>query len=448
MNPPGIGARSYHRILPFWSIPLLIAATIFLPTQTVSAAKYYYYIQVGSFRKEKSAVKYAQDLRDKGYVTVARGEQVADLGYWYRVYVGPFPSSQDAHMKIKELRKKGLIKSSVLYMEGNLIISNLGKRPEKIPPPVVKKAAPLAVVKKPVPEKTVEVKRPKEKVRAAEPVAAATAAAEAERAAKPSPEPAKAEQAPKKAKAVEEKDFKRGYGRNVEAKSFSLGWQHTYREIDTKLTERKRVTSDGTTTTTEIIPVTSDLENAFSTSMHMDFLLVKFGFTNWLEIFGKIGANYNEDDLGGVGPAYGGGLRWNIFEQKEGWARGFYTALQGEYLAGELEYDFTSAAGNKWKKEADWEEFSAKAELGIVRSRFAVYAGGSYLYYREDTDRTQLENVTPPLLSVKFEDDLEEKDSFGVFGGLSFYITPAFLINVEGQTINQDSISGLLEYRF
>jgi hypothetical protein len=140
-------------------------------------------------------------------------------------------------------------------------------------------------------------------------------------------------------------------------------------------------------------------------------------------------------------------MRLNLFQVKGGWLRGFYGGLQGEYLAGTGAYEYTSSVGSKWKKEVDWEEFLAKGELGVARSRFAAYLGGAYLHYREDTERQLLDNLPPSLTSYVLKDELEE-ESFGVFGGIDINLTSAVLVNIEGQVASQKSILLTLEYHF
>jgi len=162
-----------------------------------------------------------------------------------------------------------------------------------------------------------------------------------------------------------------------------------------------------------------------------------------LGLFADVGVCY--DDFDDINLAYGGGARLNLFEVKNGTMRGFYSTLQAEYYKGKLETDYQSVGGNKFSKEADWWEFSGKGELGLVRDRFALYFGATYFMYSEDTDRKQLEN-TPP--TVVYEDDLEEENSFGAYGGLSLHLTPGLLINVEGQILTQNSIAAMVEYRF
>jgi hypothetical protein len=233
-------------------------------------------------------------------------------------------------------------------------------------------------------------------------------------------------------------------GRNMGQGNFSLGLRHTYRKVETELIKRKLITSDGTTTTTEDVSVASGQEEDF-TSLHMDSLRLRLGLTDYLEVFAEIDGTYQE--LSDPRLAYGGGLRLNLFAVKGGWLRGFYSGLQGEYLGGAVEYEYNSSDGNIWKKEADWEEFLAKWELGVARSGFASYLGLAYFHYREDTKLQLLENLPSSLSSYVFQDETE-KESFGAYGGVVIHLTPAVLVAIEGQVLSQESIFGALEYHF
>ena len=137
----------------------------------------------------------------------------------------------------------------------------------------------------------------------------------------------------------------------------------------------------------------------------------------------------------------------NLFEAKTGSLRELYSALEADYHKGKLDTEYQSIEGNRFTKNADWWDFTGKGEIGFTRNRFALYVGGTYFVYREDTDRKQLENLSPGLTSVKFEDDLEEGNSFGAYGGLSVSLTPGLLVNVEGQVFTQSSITGVIKYR-
>ena len=141
------------------------------------------------------------------------------------------------------------------------------------------------------------------------------------------------------------------------------------------------------------------------------------------------------------------GLRLNLFEVKEGGLRGFYGALQGEYSAGTVEYNYNSTNGSEWYKDTDWQEIFAKGELGIARRTFTGYVGGSYLNYQEETERQLLNNIPPPYISYVYNDDLEEK-GFGAYGGVVIKLSPSFRLNIEGQGFNKKGISGSIEYQF
>jgi len=432
-NTPMATQFSFQRDI--WLVLCIIFLVFCYPDYVTSAEKYYYYLHVSSFRLKKSASQDAARLQDKGYDATIRREKVADLGYWYRVYVGPFSSLKEANLKKKELKRRKLVEYVAIQKKEELIGRELPKKPEPAaPPPVPKKPAELPIM----PEEIVEAKKPPVSIPSVE---------EREAVKKPAlptaPEPlAKIAVKPPREKI----EFRwKGVGRNMPQGHISLGFRHTYQEIETELTRRTQITSDGTTTTSEEVPLSESEKQGFYTKMHMDSLDIRFGLTNYLEVFAEIAGTYRE--LSDFGLAYGGGLRLNLFEVKQGGLRGFYGALQGEYLGGEVKHDYTSPDGNKWEKEANWQEFSAKGEIGLTRSRFAGYAGAVYFRYSEDTERQSLHNLPPSLTSFVFQDELEQ-ESFGAYGGVVIRLTPGFLVNIEGQAGSQESISGALEYHF
>ncbi len=445
MVVPGTLAKIWWRVLLILTTLSLIFTT---PSRVFSAEKYYY-IHVGSFRAKKNAVRVAKGLQKKGYNAVVRGEQVANLGYWYRIYIGPFPSFQKAKVQSQELKKKGLATYTSVQHKDSLVRGDLDKRPktakarkEYIPP---RKPAP------PSPKKPATILAGKEKVPAAKKVPSPVSPMEKPREVKRPSSVVKAEVAPgiREKPPKKKPEFQRkGDGRNLAQGRFSIALQHTYREVPTELTDRTQITSDGVTTTKTNVSISSSEKNDFDTDMNTDMLRVAFGLTDYVQIFGDVGVSYDADDLDDMNLAYGGGARFNIFEVKSGSVKGLYAALQGEYHRGELETEYQSVDGNRFSKDADWWEFLGKGEVGLTRNRFVAYLGGTYFVYREDTDRTQLENLPVGLVSVKFEDDLEEEETFGAYGGVSIHLTPGFLINVEGQVNTQQSIAGTIEYRF
>jgi hypothetical protein len=387
---------------------------------------------MGSFRAKENATKVARDLQQKGYPSVVSGERVQNKGYWYRIYVGPISSLPLAKLQSSELKKSGLTKYTAIYKK-SLIQDDSGKKVR-----TAKKAAPIATatagIKRSQPSKTAPSagKKPptmqasKQRVEAAKKAPPTVSLTEERPKEKYPPAKPDAKISEKPSEKTSELQ-RRGYGRNISAGKLSLSLRQTYREVNTELTDRN-------------VPISSSEKNDFDTDMNLTMLRVGFGLTDFLEVYGEIGACY--DDFEDFNLAYGGGARLNLLEVKTGSLRGFYTALQADYHKGKLETDYQSIAGNRFSKDADWWDFTGKGELGFTRNRFAVYVGGTYFVYREDTDRQA------PSTSVKFEDDLEEENNFGAYGGLSLFLTPGLLVNVEGQVFTQSSITGAIEYRF
>ena len=427
----------------WWTLISLITFSWLVTTPThLPAAQKYYYIHVGSFRAKENATKIARDLQQKGYPSVVSGERVQNKGYWYRIYVGPISSLSIAKLQSSELKKKGLTKYTAIYKKS--LIEDDSRKTVR----TAKKAAPTATatagIKRSQPATTAPsagkkpptVQSKQQRVEAAQ-KAPSTVSPTEERPPKPDTKISK-----EPSEEVSEYQ-RRGDGRNIAAGKLSLSLRHTYREVNTELTDRTQIDSDGTV---QDIPISSGEKNDFDTDMNLSMLRVGLGLTDFLEVYGEIGACY--DDFEDFNLAYGGGVVLNLFEVKTGTLRGFYTALTADYHKGELETEYQSIEGNKFSKDADWWDFTGKGEIGFTRHRFAIYLGGTYFIYDEDTVRKQLENLPPGLTSRKFEDELEEENNFGAYGGLSVHLTPGLLINLEGQAITQSSITGAIEYRF
>ncbi|UCF56193.1 MAG: SPOR domain-containing protein, partial [Deltaproteobacteria bacterium] len=370
-----ITIKSSFRI-PLWLMLTIISSVFCSPNVVSSAQRYYYYLHISSFRLNKRAVQDVERLRNKGYNAITRRERVPNMGYWYRVYIGPFSSLREAKLKRKELRKKRLVEYVAIHKKGSLISGELGKPPEiekRKAPIEVKAAAPKINLPQQltptVPEEPVEVPPAPEKPPEAKEVPVPIPPMEERQEVKaplptaPTRPPAKISAKPPR-KTVEFPPKRNG--RNMGWGDFSLGLRHTSREVEPDITKRKQITSDGTTTSIEDISVAGVGTSDLPTALHIDSLHLRFGLTDYLEVFAEIGAAYGE--LSDLAFAYGGGLRLNLFEVKGGRFRGFYGGLQGEYLNGGFEEDYTSSTGNKWKKDADWQEFVAKGELGVARS--------------------------------------------------------------------------------
>jgi len=233
----------------------------------------------------------------------------------------------------------------------------------------------------------------------------------------------------------------RGVGRNMAQENFALGYRHLYREVATELTKRKQITSAGSST----VEISDSEKDNYPTSMHMDYLYIRYGLTDYLEIFLETGVGYKE--LSSTSFVYGGGRQLSLFEVERGAFKGLYSSLSGAYLSGDVEYEYDSSAGNKWNKEAEFKKLSVKGELGIIRSWFAVYLGGVFKKYDEATRREQLTGLGS-FTSFEYEYALENENSFGGFVGVEIYLTPSVLAKVEGQVVSQKSIFVAVEYHF
>jgi hypothetical protein len=219
--------------------------------------------------------------------------------------------------------------------------------------------------------------------------------------------------------------------------SVAFGFTHIYREINTELTKRL---DNGVPTI-----IVDDLKDDFPTTMNQDTLSLTLGVTDYFEIFAQGGIVY--DELSDPGIVYGGGLRFNLFQTTtDSILPGFYAALQGEYLSGEFDEEFTSAAGNKFERELEWQELSAGVEIGISHSAWDIYIGGYYFNYSEETERRQLD--LPPPASNVFQDELEQENDFGVYGGFTILISRSVFFNIEGRALAQEAVLASLEFRF
>ena len=420
-------------------VRLILTATflLLLPPHLTQAKSNYFYIHVSSYRAKSHAIRAADDFEKKGFRAVVRGEEIPKMGYWYRIYLGPFSSYKEAKIRSDELKKRGLAKYTAIYQKDSPIQGDMAKAPTTAAPvlPPTQRTAP------PVTREPVAAQPQKETV---------APATKAPPPVSPAPTPAKPKPPPKvKASREVEPSWQWGEkGRNLSAGKFSLGWQHTYREVYTKVTKRKEITTNGGTTKTDV-SLSGNEKYRFDTKMNLDMLRLSFGITDFFGLFADAGVCYDDlDNRDNINLAYGGGARLNLFEVKSGTMRGFYSALQGEYHKGKLENDYQSSGGNRFSKDADWWEVVGKGEVGLARDRFALYVGATYFYYREDTDREQRENIPPPYTSVKYKDDLEQENSLGVYGGCSLNLTQDLLINIEGQLLTQGSIAAMVEYRF
>jgi hypothetical protein len=414
-----------------------------------------HYLHISSSRAKEKPGIFENNLENMSYLnTIVMGERVVDQGCLQRTYIGPTFSLQWAELNEKELERNKFIDYSTIHKKASLNLSDSGKafelerkKDQNKPTKTVLEAAPHQELKPPVTRQPVKMSSAHEIRPEGEDLAALVSPIRRPKQKKqplPAPETRPPEDIDKRLPLKKPRLPQRAKGRNTGQSNFALGLRHKYQIIRSELTKRERISSDGNTTTIEVVSLPDDEKDDFPMKLHTDSLYLKYGLTNFLDVFAESGIAYQ--DLSDRGFTYGGGLLLNLFEVKIGRLKGFYGSVQGEYLKGHLEHEFTSSSGNTWKEETDWEEFFAKGELGLARSWFALYLGGVYFRYHEDTER-RLEDLPPTLTSFMFKDDLEKED-FGAFGGFVIHLLPKLLLNIEGQVFSQESILAAIEYRF
>ncbi|MGA1794595.1 MAG: SPOR domain-containing protein [bacterium] len=416
------------------SFVLILLSLIILLPSLCHGSITYYYLHVGSFQSWNNATDSVKQLGGMGLPTVVRGVEIPQSGYWYRVYVGPFSVRLDAELMGREIRQKRVSDYAKIIRKNEPLSSNLEeiKRPSSPPAPEV-----IPTPAKEVPPPAPEVPPPVAAAAAPPAIASAAVPSPAETsppAAGPSPPPPppmeKIEKAPK---------TRRQRGRNMRGGRFAVGLKHRFREVYTLVTRRTEITSTG------ITPVTlgSEEKDDFPTTLHLTTLCMRLGLTDYWEIYADIGASYDEPSEPGL--TYGGGMRINLLSFR---STGLYTALQGYYMSGDAEEEYTSDLGNRWRRETTWEEVMGMLEVGIARPRWSLYGGGVYFMYEEDTDRHQLENLDPALTYRLFRDEVEQEEDIGAYAGIGFSLTPSLLLTIEGHFLTQEGFSLSLEQHF
>ena len=164
-----------------------------------------------------------------------------------------------------------------------------------------------------------------------------------------------------------------------------------------------------------------------------------------MEVFADGGSAYT--DLSQIKGIYGGGVRLNLFSQTVGTFGNAYAAIEGEWIGGALETTYRASSGRKWEKETDWSMFPVKTEVGLVMERFSLYGGVSWINYKEETTR-RLRNIGAIGTTVVHWDDLKEKESWGMFGGIDVRFMHNLMLTVEGQIANVKQIFGTVTYHF
>jgi hypothetical protein len=421
---------------------VFLLTLLLVPPVPVSAQSNYYYLQTGSFRTLQNAMRQSEQFGRHNLRAIINGENVSDLGFWYRVYLGPFSSWKQAADQALDLRKKGIFTEKTLVRKkSQLILGNLEEQAntkeqhtqtvnEKMPA-----AAGLSQEKELVVQKEPAAMVPAEEKSS---TVAPAAAQKPQMVTLPAPQENPVHLA--------KNDARNGKGRTVGRGRLAVSAKHTAVEVQTEISTRKLVTSNGTTTSSQYISVAGIHKNDLPTFMHMDTARIRYGLTDYAEIFADIGVAY--DDISDTELVYGGGIRMNIFEPANQRLGKFYFDFIGEYLAGKYDSEYSTDGGYKWNKKADWWWFTEKIEMGVIRSEFTGYIGGALFFYNEKTERHLLKNIPTQYVSYRYEDELTQQTKVGFYGGIVYHFSPKFSLNIEGQLVNQESLSGALEYKF
>ena len=245
---------------------------------------------------------------------------------------------------------------------------------------------------------------------------------------------------------VDQKSVLRGDGRNLAKKSISVAYRHSYVEYPTELVSRTAISTSGGTTTSRTLSPEAFADADLDTVMHIDAIRLRFGITDFLEIYGDLGTAYR--NFATPQFVYGVGARINVLSIELDGHRSIYGAIQGDFLAGKLEEEYDSDDGRRWKKETDWQNIDLKLEIGFGHEAWRLYGGATYGLYDETTDRTLLSTPPAPLTRFVYADELEQENAFGGLAGFDYYVFPRFMVNFEGQFGSQYRITGHFQYDF
>ncbi len=430
--------RLQYLLFKSFGILFLSIALLIFPSDGFSKTDNSYYIQIGSFKIQQNAIRLAAGFKDLQKKASIREYPSAQFGLLYQVLIGPFPSRQEADSGKLELRKKALFfKDTFIIKIADFIIG----KPEDKKVVKYKNVEKHVAAKQITEESTPELQSRKIlMVKNEKPQQDQPTILEKKIFSDPGKKPVE------KPFDVSNRSNQKRAGRNVKKNHFAISLNHFYSRYKGEIRERKMVTLTGTTRTVSNIQP-SLLENVNpDTFIHRDILRIHYGVTNNLEIFADIGGAYNKISKGDL--TYGGGGRFNFFDFQGQYNNRYYGAIQGEAFLGKIEYEYEGEFTNKWNKEADWQELSAKFEIGTILTKFSAYGGVSYSYFEEKTDRYLLNNFPTSVLSYKYEDEIREESSYGAFVGITYHLNKKLQGILEGQVGNPNKIAATLKYEF
>jgi|GEM_PF-6102976 len=333
------GKHTGYCVLPIIFFLLCVLLICAAPPRSTASNGNYYYLQIGTFSVEGNAKKLVHQVYAHTPRVVLRGAESASLGWVYTVYVGPFTTWAEADAVRIPIRKQGiLIEDAFVVASSEPFAGSLpveAKKPEppeaETPPPPPAPESAVSPMVEPTPTDDAPDPEPGREESSVTPPAPV---AETE----PTPETD-----PQEIQTTPERRHDRT-GRNLGKGVFSLAYSHTYGEYQTEIDSRQSRTN-GTITD---IPVGTLQGSDFDTTMHRDLLRVRYGVLDRFDLFAEGGMAYDESAT--PRPVFGGGGRFEFFNEFVNRPGGIFLAVQGDFLVGSLETEFTAAQGGKWQK--------------------------------------------------------------------------------------------------
>lgn len=222
---------------------------------------------------------------------------------------------------------------------------------------------------------------------------------------------------------------------------WALDARHSFLTRKTVLKKRTVTTGTGSVNDTSGVGV----DDLFSTRMHEDSLLVRYGVTDNAEIYLKGGMVYASfSDAGDMELSYGAGFRLVLHEYEVADDSRFYVDLTGSFSAGSVKDEFTDSLGDTYAKDTDFMELDMGIGGRWTIRRLSFYGSCSFLSYSEDTVRTQLQSADVNVLT----DEMEQQLNVSVMGGLDYRLSQHINVYMEYHLLNCEGLLAGLAYRF
>ncbi len=198
--------------------------------------------------------------------------------------------------------------------------------------------------------------------------------------------------------------------------------------------------------------VGDDEDDDFEFENHSVYFQLTYGLTDYVDVYGLIGYRNINVDIDGGNTISGDidALLWGV-----GLKSTFYRADNGFFVGGGLGL---THAFNAEKQRLDFDddstfrvrynEMNLTADLRVgwhfKQAGLTPYAGVEYRY----TLATLEEYNNPHVIDEDDAARFTQKNNFGVFAGLDYYITDRLFFNIEGHAVDYYGGSAGLGYRF